>query len=97
MSDLPSDFSQAKQLFEAFQLREPRRGEIVQLGGFSAPVTALEVGRVISIGYQALRDGKDYYHEFSSRSPIRLFVSADGRQIFYEGGVYQFSPRGFLK
>jgi hypothetical protein len=96
MSDQPPDFSQAVALFKAFQLREPRRGEIVQLGGLERPVTALEVGAVVGLAYKALRDGKRYFHEFDAPR-ARLFVSADGKQIFFEGGVYKFSPRGFLK
>lgn len=96
MTSLPYDYSQATALFKAFQLREPRRGEIVELGGMGQGTTVLAVGSVIGLSYIALRDGKKYYHEFSSPPP-RLFVSADGRQIFFEGGIYKFSPRGFLK
>lgn len=96
MSDLPSDYARAVSLFRDFQHRAPRRGEIVQLGGFQAPVTALEVGTAVSVGYKALGDGKKYYHEFEGRHP-RLFVSADGLQAFFEGGIYQFTSRGFLK
>jgi hypothetical protein len=96
MSEAPADLEQAIALFQKFQGRAPRGDELCQVGGLVKPQTALEVGQLISIGYKALGDGKDYYHEFSAPK-ARVFVSADGRQIYFVGGNYRFSERGFLK
>lgn len=89
--------NQAARLFESFHDRAPRGDELVQLGGFSAPVTALEIGPAISVAYRALGDGKDYYHEFSGLRRPRVFVSADGRQLYFVGGIYRFTDRGILR
>lgn len=96
MSENPPDFARAVDLFEAFQKRAPKSGEIVQLGGIQAPVTALAVGAVVDVAYRRLADGKDYRHYFERPLP-RLFVSADGKQAFFEGGGYYFSAHGFEK
>jgi len=90
----PPDFARALDLFESFQGRAPRRGEIVQLGGLGGAITAIAAGHVVDIGYQRLGDGKDYRHFFERPLP-RLWISADGRQAFLEGGGYSFTAHGF--
>ena len=47
MSELPSDYAQAVALFKAFQLRDPRRGEIVQLAGWALLSRPLKWGRFL--------------------------------------------------
>ena len=90
MNGPPPDLEKAIALFRSFQNRSPRPGEIVEVGGLVRPACALEVGTLISVGYKALGDGKDYYHEFEGRRP-RLYVTADGRQFYGIGGEYRFT------
>lgn len=98
MSDEPdsAEVEQARHLFRRFQYRAPVGDEIVQVGGLVKPVVALAVGTAVSIGYKALGDGKDYYHEFEGRRP-KVFVNAAGNQIYFLGGEYRFTDRGFIK
>ncbi len=95
MSD-QAEIEKAISLFRRFQYRAPRRGEIVSVGGLVKPSVALVVGTAISIGYKALGDGKDYYHEFEGALP-RVLVNAAGDQIYLLGGEYRFTERGFIK
>lgn len=97
MSDA-ADLAMATSLFKRFQgrYREPRKEDLVLLGGMEKPVTCLLVGTALTIGYKALGDGKDYRHEFASPLP-QLYVSADGRQAYFVGGGYRFSERGFIR
>lgn len=97
MSDAdPDEIRKAQRLFKGFQFRYPRGNELVQLETMKKPVVALEVGTAISIGYKAIGNGKDYYHEFEGRRP-RVYVNADGNQVYFLGGIYRFTDRGFIK
>lgn len=97
MSDVdPAELKQAQNLFRDFQYRAPRGQEIITVGGLVKPVVALAVGTAVSIGYKALGDGKDYYHEFEGARP-KVFVNAAGDQIYFLGGEYRFTRRGFIK
>ena len=91
----PPDLEQAIALFRQFQGRAPKGREIVELGGGPRVFTALEVGTVLSIGYKALGDGRAYYHEFSAPR-AKLYVSADGRDIYFLDGGARFGARGFI-
>lgn len=86
----------ANRLFRAFQWRDAKAGEIIEVGGLEKPAVALAVGTAISIGYKAIGDGKDYYHEFEGNRP-KVFVSADGKQVYFLGGEYTFTGRGFIR
>lgn len=90
-------FDAARALFKSFHEREARPREIVIVKPAAADgAIALEVGTALTIGYRALGDGKAYYHEFEASKP-KLYVSADGKQIFLVGGSYTFTDRGFIK
>lgn len=91
-----AEVNAAAKLFRRFQYRQPTGDEIVQVGGLLKPVVALAVGTAVSIGYKALGDGKDYYHEFEGTRP-KLYVNAAGDQIYFLGGSYRFTERGFIK
>lgn len=87
----------ATQLFEDFQGRRPRwDDEIVQIAGLTEPTVALAVGKFSGIGYKKLGDGKLYYHDFSKANLPRIYVAADGKQIFLHGGIYKLTERGFI-
>jgi hypothetical protein len=92
----PEEIEKARRLFRRFQFRQPKSNELVTIGGLEKPVVALGVGIAVSIGYKAFGDGKDYYHEFEGTRP-RLFVNAEGDQVFFLGGEYSFTDRGFIK
>ena len=83
-------------LFRRFQGRQPKKSELVEIGGMEKGAIALCVGNVVGISYKAAGDGEKYYHEFESPRP-QLFVSADGKQILFVGGNYTFTERGFIK
>lgn len=87
----------ACQLFEDFQDRKPRWDtEIVRVAGLTVPTVGIEVGRFSGIGYRKLGDGKLYYHDFSKSNLPRIFVNADGKQIYIVGGSYKLTDRGFI-
>jgi hypothetical protein len=91
-----ADLAKARQLFRRFQARDAKKDELILVGGLVKPAVALEVGTLISIGYKALGDGEKYYHEFES--PLaKVYVNASGDQIFFIGGAYRFTERGFVR
>jgi hypothetical protein len=89
------EIEKAKSLFRRFQFRAPKPSEIVQIGGLEKPVIALGVGIADSIGYKAFGDGKLYLHNFEGQRP-KVFVSADGKQVYFLDGGYRFTERGFI-
>ena len=91
----PAEVEKAGKLFRRFQSREPVGSDLILVGGLVRPVVALAVGEAIAIGYKALGDGKDYYHEFGKDRPA-VFVNADGSQVYFVGGSYRFTDRGFV-
>jgi len=92
----PAEVEKARKLFRDFQDRDPAGSELILVGGLVRPVVALAVGAAVAIGYKAAGDGKDYYHEFENVRPT-VFVNADGSQIYFVGGSYRFTDRGFLR
>jgi hypothetical protein len=92
----PAELEQARHLFRRFQDRDPESGELILVGGLKKPATALLVGSAVSLAYNALGDGKNYYHEFEAALP-QVFVNAAGDQVYFIGGSYRFTERGFLK
>lgn len=92
----PADLEKAQHLFKRFQGRYPKAGELAEIGGLTKPVTALLVGTAVSLAYKALGDGKNYYHEFEGNR-AKVFVNAAGDQIYFVGGEYRFTERGFIK
>jgi hypothetical protein len=101
MSDPAADTAElekARNLFKRFQgrYRAEKPGDLILVGGLVEPVVALAVGIAVSIGYKALGDGQDYYHEFEGTRP-KVFVNAAGDQVYFIGGEYRFTERGFIK
>lgn len=89
------ELERARKLFRRFQYRQPGKQELIEIGGLEKPIVALGVGLVTSIGYKAFGDGQEYLHEFENARP-KVFVDAAGEQIFFIGGSYKFSDRGFI-
>jgi hypothetical protein len=99
MSDVdPAEFAKAQRLFRRFQghYRKPGKTDLILIDALAKPVVALEVGTATAIGYKALGNGKYYDHEFEGHLP-KIYVNADGDQIFFLGGEYRFTDRGFIK
>lgn len=94
MSD-SAEIDAARARFKSFHKREPREGELVSVQKPGVNPICLEVGELVGIAYKASGDGKRYYHDFGKRK-ARVFVTADGRQVFLIGGDYTFTDRGFI-
>lgn len=88
------EIARARALFEKFHGRAPRADELIKVGGILRGATALKVGVAVGLAYNA--GGVEYYHAFEGRRPF-LYVDESGRQIFFIGGVYTFTERGFIK
>jgi hypothetical protein len=86
-------WSRATRLFKSFHEKAPKKGQIVALRQ-KGDIEALEVGQFYGIAYIA--EGKKYFHKFSSGNRPRVFVSADGKQIYILRGGYRFTDRGFI-
>jgi hypothetical protein len=96
MESLEQQERRARTLFESFHERAARDGEIVRIGGLIKPTAALVVGYQLEIGYHAIASGVAYRHKFDKEPLPRVFVNADGDQIYVLGGRYRFTPRGFV-
>ena len=62
------------------------------------PENAVMVGMVTGVMYQARVDGKlvEYVHEFTGKSRPILAASADGKQLLFLDGDYDFTDRGII-
>lgn len=85
----------AVRLFESFQEREPREGEIVSIDASPARVLAV-IGELEGVIYKALGDGESYIHRFKEGARPVLAVSHDGSQAYVLAGAYKFTDRGFV-
>lgn len=85
----------AAKLFEAFHGYPPAAGQLPYIQQDRAEQT-LEIGSVYGIMYKVPEVPEPYLHKFNARSRPRLFVSANGRQIYILNGVYRFTDRGFI-
>jgi hypothetical protein len=83
----------AANLLEDFSGHEARTVDIVKMPSYD---TALRVGRITHIGYEAVRDGekKRYEHDFKAAAAPDLCVTHDGQQILLIGGSYLFKDTG---
>jgi hypothetical protein len=86
-------WSKATRLFKSFHEKTPKKGQIVTLRQ-TGDIEALEVGQFYGIAYIA--EGKKYFHKFNANNRPRVFVSADGKQIYILRGGYRFTDRGFI-
>lgn len=84
----------AAALYEAFHEGPPTDGVMVNIP--IPPKTVWQLGRVISIAYEARIEGElvSFEHEFKARSAPHLAVSSDGKSMFLAGGKFRVTERG---
>lgn len=95
-----ADIKKAGQQFEAFT---GLKAENVTPAPYRAPKTAVVIGKLVAVIYEAERldvqgyEGEDdialYKHEFSAKNPPVLAVSPDGKQLVIVGGGYHFDAK----
>ena len=90
-----ADLERARKLFVDFHRREPQNGEISLIARPKSGAVVLEVGELMQLAYKRL-DGKFFRHDFEQPT-AKVFVTADGRQMFLVGGGYQFTRLGFVR
>lgn len=97
MSFADALYKKAERLFHAFQGRDPRRDEIVEIK--AKPTVALVVGELDGLIYRAVDDDtgkmKGHIHRFNKQNRPVLLVSFDGSQAYILAGGYRFTKRGF--
>lgn len=86
------DFTQAVDLFEAFNNEEPQFLDEVYVPDLDRQ-TLISVGPCLEIAYHA-RDGHSYRHEFRKKSRPELCVTSNGLHLVLIGGNYRFTKRG---
>src|SRR5882724_6002410 len=59
-------------------------------------VTGWEMGPMVGVAYEAVRDGKrqQYFHEFKKSARPNLVAQDDGKKLYIEGGKYHVTDRG---
>lgn len=90
------DTARASRAFEDFTGRKAARVRQEKLD--SGPVVGWELGPLVGVAYEAVRDGKKdrYFHEFAEKSRPRLVAREDGRQLYIAGGKYKVTERGVV-
>lgn len=83
--------SLAAKLFRSFFGREPKNGDVVRVGQRESD--AIRVGKVLSIVY--VPDGSRTASEHAFRKHYTMYVSDDGRHVFWTGSGDRFTGRGF--
>ena len=83
----------ATRLFEKFTGEKANNNNVANV---TLSDIVLTVGKLDSIIYTTVRDGKEetYHHQFDDR-PV-LAVSHDGNQIYILAGEYEFTEKGFI-
>jgi hypothetical protein len=89
------EIAQAENLFRDFSGHEPTRQTKVRVEPMR---TALEVGSLAGVMYEATRDGEKelYLHRFKKSSRPLLIANHDGSQLGIVGGRFQFTDRGIV-
>lgn len=92
----PPDTGRASRAFEEFTGRKPAKVRQEKLD--TGPVVGWEMGPLVGVAYEAVRDGKKdrYFHEFAEKSRPRLVAREDGRQLYIAGGKYKVTERGVV-
>lgn len=90
----PASLARAKRLYQGFTGTAPKT--LKRLPVPRLPGTALCIGKVFGILYQVDATGERLHHEFKGKARPLLLVSADGHQVFWLGGAYTFTKRGFV-
>ena len=87
--------ARASALFTAFHDRLPKGREISTVR-MPKDATVLEVGEFYGVMYKTADTAEPYLHRFNARRRPKLYVTADGQQLFAIGGDYRFTDRGFI-
>ena len=87
--------SPGERLYKSFHGEPPKKIKHHTLPAFRR---GIEVGPLVAVTYDTLRDGKHvrYEHEFKQRASPLLTVSDDGRKMAVIGGDFRFTDRGFI-
>ena len=87
--------ARGERLYSDFHGEPPRHVKMHRLPAFREGV---EVGPLVAVTYDTVRDGKKirFEHEFKKRASPLLTVSDDGRKIAVIGGDFRFTDRGFV-
>jgi hypothetical protein len=90
----PPDTRRASRAFEDFTGRKARKVTVEKID--DGPVTGWEMGPLVGVAYEAVRDGQRdrYFHEFAKSARPRLVARDDGRQLYIAGGRYNVTERG---
>jgi hypothetical protein len=84
----------AERAFEAFTGRKPKAVKRKRLA--ERDVAGWEMGPVVGIAYEAVRDGQraQYFHEFAKKARPNLVARDDGGQLYITDGNYTVTERG---
>ena len=87
--------ARGERLYSDFHGEPPQHVKMHRLPAFREGV---EVGPLVAVTYDTIRDGKKirFEHEFKRRASPLLTVSDDGRKIAVIGGDFRFTDRGFV-
>ncbi|MGD9590847.1 MAG: hypothetical protein AB7Q37_18755 [Pyrinomonadaceae bacterium] len=85
----------AIELYRKFREEEP---QFIDKIAMKLPTAAMVIGYCDGVLYNTTRNGKkEYYkHEFTGKSCPLLCASADGKQLFFVGGAYDFTEDGIV-
>lgn len=91
-----SRFDKAVRGFRDFTGMDPAHVEMVP--GYEKPDVAFQVGPLLGVIYEAVRDGEreQYIHRFKKKARPLLASSPDGKQLYMLGGAYRFTERGIV-
>lgn len=86
----------ASELYENFSGHDAEVVQTLEKPHF--PDVLIEIGDVDGLLYTTTRDGQveRYVHEFHKDAKPLFCVNADGSQIFFIGGEYDFTERGIV-
>jgi hypothetical protein len=90
------DTRRAARAFEDFTGRKAVKVRTEKID--DGPVVGWEMGPLVGVAYEAVRDGKRdrYFHEFAKDARPRLVAREDGRQLYIAGGKYKVTERGVV-
>ena len=88
--------AETKRIFSNFTGH--RAGVVATIEAPKMPAALAVIGDVDGIMYSTVRDGKleKYIHKFHKPARPLFCVNADGTQIFFIGGEYDFTERGIV-
>lgn len=89
-----AQIARARDLYEGFTGKAPRT--LKRLSIPRLPATGLAIGKVLGVIYEVTATKEKLIHEFKGKARPSLVVSSDGRQVYWHGGAYTFTKRGFV-